>query len=668
MDLPKILTCPRCGCEITRSETEWQCLGCSKRWPIDSDGVLRMSQDNYSFSADKVATLDLLDELRHLSLEEFLADTERLEKRYKDYVYDYCLNPWRADWMSLGDFSDQIILDLGCGYGSVSIPIASRRPKLVIAIDATLERVKFLSIAAKKKRVNRILPIHGNVLEMPLSPGSIDAILMVGFLEYAGGFYSRRDLPARKGQLRFLKQVRNLICEGGAVWVGIENQLSPIHLFGRTYHGEIPFTPLLFKSMANVIHRMFTKKPYQTLLWTRKGYRRLFHAAGLESIRFYYAFPNYKNPTFIASTDDNNIISHYLTNRVGKTYARRTLLKFVGVLDKLRLAGMFSPSFYITARTAGPIQENAILTYIRDELGIGRKTNIEFILHSGGRAENGFRTFIFYSHGYPFLVAKIPRLNNNSSVQKEFEALKTLRRNLKDDSLISTLEVPKAMAELDGNPVLFKDYKEGMRGDKYLLSGRHIKRSKKFMRAATDWFIQFLMGLKEFHVTTRNEKRRVLSGLMEEENLSQSLQEWVEDDSFFLAPSHGDLVPSNILILNSKVSAVVDFENFTPRGIPIAGFFGLLVSTGTTLFGLNRQMVHKTFFEHNPFSEEVLRCVENFCQSFQYDVRTVLNLMPIYIRRAIYISRKWGMRDFEEFHRFLANELAERQDQVMRFS
>lgn len=348
-ELSKVLCCPHCNGKINVTDTKWTCLNCRQEWSIDSDGVIRMLYDNYSFSADKEGMYKLLNELRNMSQGQLLTNVHRLEGSYRDFEYNYCLSPARADWTILGDFFNKIVVDLGCGYGSTSIQL-QRRAKIVISVDATLERIKFLSIIAKRmKKVENIIPIHGDVTKLPLMPQSIDRIIMVGLLEYAGEFSYSSNLSPKQKQIKFLKSLRSLLSDNGEVWVGIENQLSYAHFFGGTYHDEIPYTPLLPKSFANVAHKLIRKQPYRIYLWTKYGYSRLFKEAGFKNIEFYYAFPDYKTPNFIASSDKNEIISKYfdtISSNSTKSQIGVTLVKF---LDKMKLAGLFFPAFFIKA-------------------------------------------------------------------------------------------------------------------------------------------------------------------------------------------------------------------------------------------------------------------------------------------------------------------------------
>ena len=338
----KVVQCPYCQGEIKIVGDGWRCFNCSRVWSVDSDGIIRLREDNVFFGNNQEEMNVLLSEIRKiLSWQKFKEKISELEKKYSDFNYDYCLNPKRADWTFIGNFSDKIIVDLGAGYGSCSIPIA-KKSKLVIPVEACLERIKFLSLIAKLKNIQNILPIHGDVINLPFKKNSIDSFIMIGLLEY---FSNKQE--------QFLNYLRQFLKPEGEVWVGIENKLSLVHFFGGTYHeSELPFEPLLPRLFAGLLHRIVRGKPLETQLRTKAGYSSLLKRIGFKDIEFYYAFPNYKNVKFISSSDKTKIISNYLERRKWERGGIKTRIgtKAIRMLDKLNLAGFFAPSFFIRAK------------------------------------------------------------------------------------------------------------------------------------------------------------------------------------------------------------------------------------------------------------------------------------------------------------------------------
>lgn len=345
----KSICCPECKGDIKIKNSTLNCQNCQGKWFIDSDNIIRLADDSYSFSADKEGGIQLLNEIRGMPQEDLLKNVERLEKKYSDFSYEYCISPTRADWTLLGNFSNKTVLELGSGYGPVSIYLAENYSKTVISVDATLERIKFSSLIAKMKKLENMFFIHADVTQLPIKPRSVDSIIMIGLFEYSCNFNYPKNLSPEKKQFKFLKDLHNLLSEDGEIWIGIENQLSYNHFLGKTYHGEIPFTPLLPKSIIKFVYKV-AKKHCETYLWTERGYTNLLEAAGFKDIKFYYTFPDYKRPQFIASSSKNQLISKYLNKTF---YNNPQLQKFqylVKLVDKIGLLGIVSPAFFIKAK------------------------------------------------------------------------------------------------------------------------------------------------------------------------------------------------------------------------------------------------------------------------------------------------------------------------------
>ena len=342
-----IFGCLKCGMTIHTYDAYWKCSSCGNIWQLDEYGIALMSEDNYFFGANQEAMNNMLTEINMMSFEKLVENSERLENKYKDFNYNYCLNPARADWTYLGDFNEKTVLDLACGYGSISIPL-SKRAKYIIAIDGTYERIKFLSIIKRMKSIDNIIPIHGNVTKIPIKPNSMDDIIMVGLLEYAGYFY--KDGSPKSLQIKYLKYLHQMLSDNGVLWVGIENRLSPEHFLGYTHHGDLPYTPLLPGWISNIVTRIVKSQPYRLRLHTEWGYYSLLKKAGFSKVEILYPFYDYKLPNFIASSRNNQLISKYIENTIlDVKLKKRIALSLIKYLDKFNLVGIFAPAFFIKA-------------------------------------------------------------------------------------------------------------------------------------------------------------------------------------------------------------------------------------------------------------------------------------------------------------------------------
>ncbi len=351
-ELNDIFACPKCGGDISFCNRTWHCLDCRSTWDVDEYGVVHFIEQNVFFGADQDGMNELLKEMRNMSADEFFNSTVRLEETYRDFEYRYCLDPSRADWTLLGDFQGKVVADLGCGYGTVSIPVASRA-RSVISVDACQERLRFLSMVARFKGITNVFPIHGDLLNLPLRRDKVDATILFGVLEYAGTWGNNVERPETL-QTRFLSQLRDYLCVGGELWIGIENRLNPRYFTGATDHGDIPFTPLMPRKIADIFTYALRRTTYRTCTYSRSGYQRLLKRAGYSDIDFYYSFPHYQRPRFIVSSDKGRLLSSYITQTgiasQASRLAYRVGLQGFELMDRFRLCGLLSPAYIISAK------------------------------------------------------------------------------------------------------------------------------------------------------------------------------------------------------------------------------------------------------------------------------------------------------------------------------
>ena len=303
---------------------------------------------------------------------------------------------------------------------------------------------------------------------------------------------------------------------------------------------------------------------------------------------------------------------------------------------------------------------NSIIRYVKDTFA-PTSSNISYILHSGGRYEHGFITLLFYYDGQPIVAAKISR-GNNELLTKEYENLQKVRSIVTNLELKHTIEEPLSLRNLDGHCVLFTRYVQGLSGINYLLSFFHKKsRYSRLLHAATKWLVDFLNNTSKYHINMKSQKAEFLKIYDKQPHFDY----WLENETFFLAPVHGDLTLSNIFIdkRTSKITGVIDFETFAMKGNPIADFMCIITNAGNRLFGVNQDMINRTFFADNSFSREVGKCVKFFARSLNIEIEELIQVLPTYSDREIIKSKKWSMKNLS-FHKLLKKNLVGRKDKT----
>jgi 2-polyprenyl-3-methyl-5-hydroxy-6-metoxy-1,4-benzoquinol methylase len=99
------------------------------------------------------------------------------------------------------------ILDIGCGDGSLSVPLLERSKRLTL-VDLSKNMLQLAQSKVPAERANDVQAINGNVMEKHLPEHSFDLILCVGVLAHAdspGAMIAEIARLARPGALVILE-------------------------------------------------------------------------------------------------------------------------------------------------------------------------------------------------------------------------------------------------------------------------------------------------------------------------------------------------------------------------------------------------------------------------------------------------------------------------------
>ena len=298
------LLCPRCGATLHNSPGELTCPGCGTHFPV-IDGIPRLlEQDFYWGEIEQDDARRLVSQAKANGWREAVA--ERFTE--KDLAWVSILDPQRASWIPLlGLPREAVVLDIGSGYGALTHALATQFDQ-VHSIEAIPERVEFTHVRLAQEGLKNVRLVQGSALSLPYPPGSFDAIIVNGVLEWIGDW--DMDGTPREAQMRFLQRVHSLLKPAGQLLVGIENRLGYVTFAGALDHSGLPFTNLLPRPLASVALRTMAKRhhrmvapsrSYRTYTYSEPGYRRLFTEAGFAHIDGYWAEPGYNNPYRLTS-------------------------------------------------------------------------------------------------------------------------------------------------------------------------------------------------------------------------------------------------------------------------------------------------------------------------------------------------------------------------------
>jgi len=451
------------------------------------------------------------------------------------------------------------VLDLGCGWGPLSIGLSEAGCE-VVAADMTLPRLAFLSRRCMDEGIENITPIClGDRKSLPFGNEVFDLVVLNGVLEWVPE--SQTGHP-RKLQRAFLAEVRRVLKADGQLFLGIENRYGYGYWLGqREDHTGLRYGALLPRFLANLYSTVCRRKPYRTYTYSRRGYQRLLEDTGFPVVSFYGAIPNYRQPKKFAALNNSAGLSRIFR---GPVHAGHLATKLKALVGRTRLAAKVVPSFMIVASPTGNLRSSLReMAYSK----IGDDAQVDWIQRSRpGLAIAGV------SSGKGRFIIRVAltdtgcfRVQRNA---KALEELQTMPLPAKD--FIPHL-VSRTM--LLGRDVTFEEMAKGAAYDYWKIGG--AKREQR----SVDKFLNTLNG----------------GGGTAPQNPAEWLRNWLDDirpklsvlagdrliERFYgyslscpelrllrMGRVHGDFSYRNVLFdsCTKEISSVFDWDTYSPYG------------------------------------------------------------------------------------------------------
>lgn len=197
----------------------------------------------------------------------------------------YHLSPFRRNLFRMYEFrKGTTVLEVGAGCGAITEELVKKDID-VCALE--LSEKRSLINAYRNQQADNLEIIVGN-LDVYKPKNKFDYVVCVGVLEYAGTFYHSHS-PYRD----FLTSLRNKLRPEGTLLLAIENR------FGLKYWAGA------MEDHTKTYFEGHNGYPNSSGIQTfgRLELRKLLNDSGFANTRFYYPFPDYKNPSVIYSDD-----------------------------------------------------------------------------------------------------------------------------------------------------------------------------------------------------------------------------------------------------------------------------------------------------------------------------------------------------------------------------
>ena len=294
-----LFACPACRGPLTEADDVRSCASCGKSFSV-SNGLSVFDEapsTHGEFSEDEMAELLALAER-----DGWKTALDSYAKSRRAFVLDLLMDSRREKVVEpLAELGCSSVLDLGCGYGGLSMQLA-RKFENVVSLDGSKQRVSFLNLVRQQEGLDNVTPVcHDGILNLPFQADRFDAIVLVGVFEYLP--ISLPDMSIHEAHRKCLAEFRRILKPGGHLLIASKNRFGWQYLTGAADHSGIRFAPAMPRPLANLISRMVRGKPYRIINYSPSGYRRLVEKAGFCDSKLYWTVPGYQAPDHVVQMD-----------------------------------------------------------------------------------------------------------------------------------------------------------------------------------------------------------------------------------------------------------------------------------------------------------------------------------------------------------------------------
>jgi 2-polyprenyl-3-methyl-5-hydroxy-6-metoxy-1,4-benzoquinol methylase len=210
------------------------------------------------------------------------------------------------------------VLDVGSGWGQIALPLAASGCSVCV-LEPTPERLNFIRAAGEQESLTKKMFFVGCDYQDVEFHERFDVITCIGVLEWCGNFRNGQD--AQSTQRAFLKKFRSDLKADGYCVIGIENRFGLKYWLGAAGdHLGVPDIEILDAHLAKKRWRQKSGLELRTFTYTMAEYREMLTDAGFREISFFAAFPDYKLPQVIISTEKTEQLAEFLRQSNAQEY------------------------------------------------------------------------------------------------------------------------------------------------------------------------------------------------------------------------------------------------------------------------------------------------------------------------------------------------------------
>ncbi|MCK4420205.1 methyltransferase domain-containing protein [candidate division WOR-3 bacterium] len=262
----------------------------------------------------------------------------------RDSLMKYICDNRRVAFKFLLPLKENIkVLDLGCGWGTISLNISNQVSE-VHALDLTLPRLSFLKQWANSIGLkNLFVACAGDLQHLPYPDDFFDIVIMNGVLEWVPLSFEGDPMQV---QFNYLQEIRRILKDDGNLYLAIENRYNYRYFLGKPDdHSGLLFGSILPRRIADLYSRIKKGKPYRTYTYSYYQYLSLLRSSGFPNVNVFIAYPIYRYPRFLINVKRVKSFHGLEERQLPGTFTAKT--KTIG--KRLIRFPHFAPSFAFIA-------------------------------------------------------------------------------------------------------------------------------------------------------------------------------------------------------------------------------------------------------------------------------------------------------------------------------
>ena len=186
----------------------------------------------------------------------------------------------------------QRVVDLGAGYGSLSLACLKAGAAEVVAVDIHQERLDAISARAAEQGIS-VQTRTANLLHPWGQASSADVAFLIGVVEYAGLWDASSEVADL--QRTVFTTAFDALRPGGTLIFGSKNRLWPRYIAKDVHTGQ-PLINVIPRSVADKLSLRFAGRLYRHHIHSPRQWHALITSAGFGDVQTYVPYLSYQFP------------------------------------------------------------------------------------------------------------------------------------------------------------------------------------------------------------------------------------------------------------------------------------------------------------------------------------------------------------------------------------